>query len=198
MKDEQMDKQLNINTGGEQMGFNASFHEHRFEVTPYAWLDKLFRSHPLRGPGRLVDFGSGKGRLNFYIHHASGTPSVGIEVDPSLHEASVRNLKNFKGHAAIEFINGYAQDYKVQPEDRWFYFFNPFSSAVFAKVVNRIVQSAGDFPRDVRILLFYPSVEYTEFLERRTAFELAAEIPLPHAVDDPRECFLVYRLPSGD
>ena len=42
MDDHRMDRKLNIHTGGEQMGFHASLHEHRFEVTPYAWLDRLF------------------------------------------------------------------------------------------------------------------------------------------------------------
>ncbi len=198
MDDHQMDRQLNIQTGGEQMGFNASMHEHRFEVTPYAWLDRLFKAHPLKGAGRLVDFGSGKGRLNFFAHHLFGTPSAGVEVDPSLHEASLRNLKNYKGNPDIEFINGYAQDYKVQPEDRWFYFFNPFSDPVFMTVIDRILASVVEHPREIVVMLFYPSVEYTDFLERRTAFEWAGDIELPVETEDPRERFLIYRLPKWD
>lgn len=198
MEDQQLDKQLNIRTGGEQMGFNASMHEHRFEVTPYAWLDALFRAHPLVGNGRLVDFGSGKGRLNFFAHHVFGAPSAGIEVDPALHAAALRNLQRFKGRPAIEFINGYAQDYAIQPEDRWFYFFNPFSDPVFMAVIGRILESAAMHPREVDVILFYPAVEYVDFLERRTAFELVAEIPLPDAHGDPREQFLIYRLPKCD
>ncbi|MBT2582787.1 SAM-dependent methyltransferase [Planococcus sp. ISL-109] len=193
-----MDRQLNIHTGGEQMGFNASMHEHRFEVTPYAWLDVLFRQHPLTGSGRLVDFGSGKGRLNFYAHHLFGTPSTGVEVDPSLHEAALRNLKRLKGNAEIEFSNGYAQDYPIQADDRWFYFFNPFSDPIFMKVIGRILKSVGEHPREVEVLLFYPSVEYTDFLERRTAFEVIGDIPLPDEARDLRERFLVYRLPLWD
>lgn len=196
MDDRHMDRQLNIHTGGEQMGFNASMHEHRFEVTPYAWLEVLFREHPLEGPGRLVDFGSGKGRLNFYAHHLFGVPSVGVEVDPSLHEAALRNLRRFNGKAPLDFFHGYAQDYAVQPADRWFYFFNPFSDPVFMTVIDRIMKSVAEHPREVEVLLFYPSVEYTDFLERRTAFELIADIPLLDEAGDPRERFLVYRLPS--
>ncbi|MGM0896395.1 MAG: SAM-dependent methyltransferase [Bacillota bacterium] len=198
MDDQQMDRQLNIQTGGEQMGFNASMHEHRFEVTPYAWLDVLFRAHPLKGRGRLVDFGSGKGRLNFFAYHMFGIPSVGVEVDPSLHEASLRNLKRSKGNAAIDFINGYAQDYRINPHDRWFYFFNPFSDPVFMTVMDGILKSAGEHPRELEVILFYPSVEYIDFLERRTAFELIKDIPLPDETGDPRERFLVYRLPHWE
>jgi len=198
MDDHQMDRQLNIHTGGEQMGFNASMHEHRFEVTPYAWLDRLFKAHPLKGNGRLVDFGSGKGRLNFFAHHLFGTASAGVEVDPSLHEASLRNLQRFKEKADIEFINGYAQDYEIHPDDRWFYFFNPFSDPVFMTVVDKILASVADHPREVEVILFYPAIEYTDFLDRRTAFELISDIALPVEADDPRERFLVYRLPRWD
>ncbi|MFC4713398.1 SAM-dependent methyltransferase [Planococcus dechangensis] len=198
MDDRHMDRQLNVHTGGEQMGFHASMHEHRFEVTPYAWLQALFQHHPLAGAGRLVDFGSGKGRLNFYAHQLFGTPSSGVEVDPSLHEAALRNLKNLKGNPHIEFCNGYAQDYRIRSDDRWFYFFNPFSDPVFMKVVGRILRSVAEYPREVDIILFYPSIEYIDFLERRTAFELFKEIPLPDNAGDPREKFLVYRLPLWD
>lgn len=198
MDDQQMDRQLSIHTGGEQMGFNASMHEHRFEVTPYAWLDVLFRAHPLEAPGRLVDFGSGKGRINFFVHHLFGTPSTGVEVDPTLHEAALRNLERSKGDAAIEFFNSYAQDYEIKPDDRWFYFFNPFSDPVFMTVIDRILKSAGEHPRELEVILFYPSVEYTDFLERRTAFELIEDIPLADEAGDPREHFLVYRLPKWD
>ena len=152
----------------------------------------------MKGTGRLVDFGSGKGRLNFFAHHLFGTPSAGVEVDPSLHEASLRNLQRYIGKADIEFINAYAQDYEIDPQDRWFYFFNPFSDPVFMSVVDRIQKSAADHPREVEVILFYPAVEYTDFLERRTAFELAEDIGLPVEEKDPRERFLVYRLPIWD
>lgn len=107
-------------------------------------------------------------------------------------------MQRFKGKADIEFINAYAQDYEIHSNDRWFYFFNPFSDPVFMKVIDRILASVADHPREVEVILFYPAIEYTEFLERRTAFELISDIELPLEAEDPRERFLIYRLPRGD
>ncbi|MEH7612983.1 SAM-dependent methyltransferase, partial [Gottfriedia acidiceleris] len=68
MDDKYYDNLLNIKTEGEQKGFNESFHYHRYEPTPYSALQQLFKQYILSNNDRIVDFGCGKGRLNFYIN----------------------------------------------------------------------------------------------------------------------------------
>lgn len=81
MKEKELDMFLQINTRGVQQGFHRSLHYHRYEPTPYAALEKLFQVYePLSNP-KWVDYGSGKGRVGFYIFAFHRIPSVGIEMD---------------------------------------------------------------------------------------------------------------------
>lgn len=65
MREYYFDKLLNIKTRGDQQGFNKSLHYHRYEPTPYSGLEELFRYYDINRDDHIVDFGSGKGRLNF-------------------------------------------------------------------------------------------------------------------------------------
>lgn len=73
MEETNYDEMLNIKTEGEQKNFNDSLHYHRYEPTPYSALEHLFKKYALKRNDRIVDFGCGKGRLNFlsitYINH---------------------------------------------------------------------------------------------------------------------------------
>ena len=81
MKEKYYDELLNIKTEGEQVGFNESLHYHRYEPTPYVALEILFKQYELKSTDRIVDFGCGKGRLNFYIHYLFNSSVIGIEMN---------------------------------------------------------------------------------------------------------------------
>ncbi|MDF4755841.1 proline racemase family protein [Vibrio parahaemolyticus] len=96
MNEQYYDAVLNIKTVGEQKGFNKSMHYHRYEPTPYSGLDELLNQYEIKRSDRVVDFGCGKGRLNFYMHHKCGASAVGIEMNEEfVHESIVGSL--FKG-----------------------------------------------------------------------------------------------------
>ncbi|RNF39713.1 SAM-dependent methyltransferase [Planococcus salinus] len=199
MRDRQYDELLNIATTKEQHGFNDSPHFHRYEATPYELLDRLFAVYPLDSSDRLIDFGCGKGRLNFYAHHLFGTGGTGVEMSEAFFKQALKNRERYgKKHKGanreIEFECGLAQSYEIKPQDNKFYFFNPFSVQIFMTVVNKILRSAETEPRQVDLILFFPSADYTDYLERQTQFELFQEVVLPGAEKEPRERFLVYRL----
>ena len=199
MEDRQYDELLGIETTGNQRGFNESLHFHRYEATPYALLDRLFAVYPLKPDDRLIDFGCGKGRLNFYAHHLFGTSGVGVEMNEAFLEQALENRvcyekKHKDVHGKIRFECGLAQSYGIGIQDNKFYFFNPFSVQIFMKVVNRILRSVEKEARQVDLILFFPSGDYIDYLERQTQFELFKEVVLPGAEKEPRERFLVYRL----
>ncbi|MCM3610023.1 SAM-dependent methyltransferase [Planococcus sp. MERTA32b] len=200
MKEFEGDQYLNIATEGTQWISEATLHHNRYEPTPYLHLKELFNRHPLGVDDGLVDFGSGKGRLNFYAHDRFGCRATGIELNTSFCGEAQENLKNYKRNGrhrnaedGIRFHCQMAQEYDVQPEDTVFYFFNPFSVQIFMKVVDNILRSAETYPRQMDIILYYPSKEYMNFLERNTLFELLDEIGLPAINKDPAEQFLIYR-----
>ncbi|MGM9923626.1 MAG: class I SAM-dependent methyltransferase [Bacillus sp. (in: firmicutes)] len=195
MKDQQYDDLLSIKTTGDQMGFHKSFHYHRYEPTPYSALKLLLEQLNLTSADRVVDFGCGKGRLNFYIHHECQASVVGIEMDEGFYEEAMANLASYgKKHPArdIRFHCCLAQDYEVNRRDNVFYFFNPFSVQIFRCVVDHILLSVEQAPREIMIVLYYPSEDYLFFLDHHSAFERAGEIVLPGR--DENERFVLYKL----
>ena len=203
MNEQAYEQRFNIATAGNQRGFTDSLHHNRYEPTPYGLLDRLFENYSLTPDDRLVDVGCGKGRLNFYIHHLFGAESAGIEMNPVFYAEAINNKKQYmKKHKdaehRIDFYNCLAQEYPIAARDNKFYFFNPFSVQVFITFINRVMRSAEEDPRTVEVVLFFASQDYTDFLENHTIFQLVQEIPLPDFHKDPRERFLIYRLPKMD
>lgn len=182
-----MDKELNIVTEGIQMG-KDTYHFHRYEPTPYEVLKQLFDQVPLRKEDVLVDFGCGKGRLNFYLEHRFHCKTVGIEFNPEYYDDALKNLKAYKttDKSRLRFVCASAMLYEIQPEENYFYFFNPFSPEIFIGIINHILQSALQYPRDITLLLYYPDEEYLYYLEHSTSFRVVMDVPV-YAIKNAEE-----------
>ena len=159
MKELYYDELLNIETIENQIGFNKSFHYHRYEPTPYIGLEQLYEQYELKERDRLVDFGCGKGRLNFFVHYMFQASTVGVEMNEEFFEDAMKNLHSYtpregstKEH--ISFHCCFAQDYQVNPLDNRFYFFNPFSVQIFMKVIDNILRSVEERHREVELILY--------------------------------------------
>lgn len=203
MDERQYDHDLNIRTLGIQQGFHDSFHYNRYEPTPYELLETLFSNYRLAEKDGLVDFGSGKGRLNFLVHHLFGTETTGVEMDQGLYQNACENLESYaqkrpSAKGRIHFTCVLAEQYRIHSRDNKFYFFNPFSIQIFITVINNILKSVERSPRCVELILFFPSQDYIGYLEHSTAFEQLREIELPGVDGDLRERFLIYRLSKVD
>ncbi|WP_226672641.1 class I SAM-dependent methyltransferase [Rossellomorea aquimaris] len=200
MKDYDYDTLLNIKTGERQIGFHRSFHYHRYEPTPYEALRELFQHYQLKSSDRVVDFGCGKGRLNFFIHRLFDSSVVGVEMNDEFYEDSMKNLDAYRKKVkvrtgAITFHHCLAEEYDIHPNDNRFYFFNPFSVQVFMKVINNILFSVESFPRDIEILLYYSSDDYVHYLNDHPLFQLRKEVHLTGEYESNEyERFLVYGL----
>lgn len=189
---------LNIETDGTDK-YHTSHLYHRYEPTPYDMLNHLFQSYTLSEGDYVVDYGCGKGRLNFYIQHYFHAHVTGIEMNEIFYNDAMKNKENyFKKHRrpknSIDFQCCLAEDYPIKSKDNKFYFFNPFSIQIFRKIVENILISMENHPRHVELILYYPSDEYQYFLEHRTAFTLKQEITLPNNNRDYRDRFLIYEL----
>lgn len=200
MNEQYYEKLLNIKTSGEQKIFNESFHYNRYEPTSYSVLEILSKEYNFTGQDHIVDFGCGKGRLNFYINHFFDSTVTGIEMNTFFYKQAIDNKKDYlkkhkKNINKINFLNCLAEEYNINPSDNKFYFFNPFSIQIFIKVIGNILISVEDSERTVHIILFYPSYDYRHFLENNTPFVLLNEIKLSYLCDnDPHHSLLVYRL----
>lgn len=203
MHDMEMDKKLNIDTGGYidwPRGVNLDYF--RTESTSYRDLDRLIEDYDFREGSQLVDYGSGKGRILFYLNHQLGVPATGIEVNQAAFSHLQKNLLDYENEfqekkPKISILEIKAEDYLVKKTDDIFYFFNPFTVKIFEEVVREIENSLALYPRVVDIILFYPNVTYTHFLEKKSSFHLVQTIKNPKYFINNRECFKVYRyIPS--
>ena len=198
--DEQFyEKLFNIRTSGDQKVFNESIHYHRYEPTSYTALEVLAEQYAFSAADDIIDFGCGKGRFSFFINHFFNTKITGIEMSKFFYKQAIENQKSYsqtsrnKGDK-LSFLNCLAEDYAVTESNNKFYFFNPFSMQIFAKVIKNILYSAGTHKRTVDIILYYPSKDYIYFLETNSLFQLVNEIRVPDMYsNDPGHRFLVYR-----
>jgi SAM-dependent methyltransferase len=200
MKEKYYDDLLNIFTRGDQKDFNGSLHYHRYEPTPYSALEVLFEQYELKNSDRVVDFGCGKGRLNFYLNYRFQSTVVGIEMNKGFFEKAISNRRNYlksskKNDDQIHFQNCLAEEYRINPLDNRFYFFNPFSLQIFMIVLNNILLSVEKAKRDIEIILYYPSEDYIYFLNNHPSFQLKQEVLLKDLYKhNPNERFMIYRL----
>lgn len=199
MNEQYYEKLLNIKTSGEQKIFNDSIHYHRYEPTSYSALEILSKHYKFTAEDSIVDFGCGKGRFNFYINHFFNSSVTGIEMNSFFYKEALENKKNYFKKSKnkkdnINFLNCFAERYPINSSDNKFYFFNPFSMQIFAKVIMNILASIEVYERTVDIILYYPSNDYIYFLDTNSHFLLINEIKVPYMYDnDPRHKFLIYR-----
>lgn len=200
MKEQEYEKLLNIKTTGKQDLDEATIHYNRYEPTEYEGLKKLLENYKVDDADSVIDFGSGKGRLNFYFNYLCNCKVTGIEMNKYYCKEALNNKKSYlekhkkvKGEK-INFICEMAECYKIKEEDNKFYFFNPFSLEIFMKVIDNIIGSVYDYEKTVDLIIFYPSEDYIFFLENYTVFQLEKEIRLDSFKDDNRNRFLIYRL----
>ncbi|WP_078382207.1 methyltransferase domain-containing protein [Sutcliffiella halmapala] len=199
MNERNYEELLNINTTEKQKGFHPSFHYHRYEPTPYLALQKLLESYELKSSDRVVDFGCGKGRLNFFLHYEVKATVVGIEMDETFYQKALDNREHyFEKYKAfpknLSFISCLAEEYDIHPLDNRFYFFNPFTVQIFRNVIDNILLSVEQSYRHIELILYYPSADYLFFLENHPSFELKVEVPLPSYEQNMNERIVVYQL----
>lgn len=200
MNEKEYDRLLRIKTVGIREWLNQSSHYNRYEATPYVALDELFESYILKKTEGVVDFGCGKGRLAFYLHHRFQVAVTGIEMNGQLYQEALENQASYRQKVkqttgTIRFNCCLAEEYEVEPEDTRFYFFNPFSIQIFMRVIDNILRSIEHQQRSVDVILYYPTAEYIEFLDMNTPFELLKEVKVPELDEaNDNERFLIYRL----
>ena len=199
MKEQYYENLLNIKTAGKQDLEETSIHYNRYEPTNYEWLNDLFKEYKLCESDSVVDFGCGKGRLNFYLNYLFGCEVTGIEMNKYFYKQALSNKKDYIDKQKVKedkvnFVCTFAEKYEIKERDNKFYFFNPFSVEIFMKVLDNILGSVYEFKRDVELIIFYPSDDYIFFLEQYTVFSLVKEVRLENFESDGRDRFVIYRM----
>ena len=190
------DKLLQIKTTGRDDS-NSDQYRYPYEPTPYSVLERLANSGFIRKKDVVLDYGCGKGRVDFFLSYQTKAKTIGIEYDERIYQATIENRKTAVSGAKTEFLLARAEAYEVPAEVNRYYFFNPFSVELLRKVMARIIESYYANPREAFLFFYYPSEEYISYLMTVNELEFYDEIECGDLFNgnDVRERIMIFLLP---
>ena len=187
------DKRLQIQTVGRDES-GADLNHHPYEPTPYCVLERLADSRLIGRNDVVLDYGCGKGRVEFFLSYRTGAKTIGIEYDERIYGSALENQSTAVSKA--EFVPAKAERYQVPSAVNRCYFFNPFSTGILRKVMARILRSYYESPREIFLFFYYPADEYISYLMSVEELEFYDEIECDDLfTGDSRERILIFQLP---
>ena len=193
-KEKTWDKRLQIETTGRDETGADAYH-HPYEPTPYCVLERLADSGLIRKGDVVVDYGCGKGRVDFFLSFRTKAKTIGIEYDARIYEGAMENQKHAVSGAKAEFVLERAEGYALPENVNRCYFFNPFSVEILQKVMARIIESYYENPREIFLFFYYPSDEYLARLMTVDELDFYDEIECDDLfTGDPRERIMIFQL----
>ena len=189
------DKLLKIKTTGRDDSHSDQYH-YPYEPTPYCVLERLANSGLIRKKDVVLDYGCGKGRVDFFLSYQTRARTIGIEYDERIYQGAIENQRSAVSGARTEFALMRAEEYEVPAEVNRCYFFNPFSVEILRKVMARIIESYYGNPREVLLFFYYPSKEYISYLMTVDELEFYDEIACGDLFEgnDAREQIMIFRI----
>ena len=196
-KEHSWDKLLQIKTTGRDET-NADEYHHPYEPTSYCVLERLVSSDLIAEEDVVLDYGCGKGRVDFFLSYRTKAQTIGIEYDEHIYLGALENLKNVISRVKPQFVLTNAEAYDVPAEVNRCYFFNPFSVEILHKVMARIIESYYENPREMFLFFYYPSDEYIAYLMTVDDLDFYDEIECDDLFEgnDPRERIMIFQLPD--
>lgn len=192
------DKLLQIKTTGRDDS-NADQYCYPYEPTPYCVLERLANSGLIRKKDVVLDYGCGKGRVDFFLSYQVRANTIGIEYDERIYQGAVANQQTAVSGARTKFELAKAESYVVPAEVKHCYFFNPFSVELLRKVIARILESYYENPREMFLFFYYPSEEYISYLMTVDELEFYDEIVCGDLFEgnDKREQIMIFQIGDG-
>ena len=191
----ELDRFLKIKTNGRD-DTNFNFINFPYEPTPYVILQQLGNSGYIRKRDKVIDFGCGKGRVDFFLAYLTRAKMIRVEVDERLYNSALENKKKAISANKVDFIKCCASEYEIEDDVTGAFFFNPFSVEILDKVIKNIKKSKKSINRDIMLYFYYPSKEYREYLEDDCEISFVEEIDCSDLFKEynERECILVCKL----
>lgn len=189
------DKLLKIKTTGRDDS-NSDFYRFPYEPTPYSVLERLASSGYFKKGNKLVDYGCGKGRVDFFLAYYTKCKSIGIEYDQRIYNTAMENMRTSVSSGRVTFELEDAQEWELPLDVDRCYFFNPFSVEILRKVFFRIKESYYMNPREILMFFYYPSDEYMAYLSSRDELEFIDEIDCQDLFEEKnrRERVVVFKI----
>ena len=191
--EDKWDRLLQIRTTGRD-DTGADQYRYPYEPTPYPVLERLANSGYIRKGNTLLDYGCGKGRVDFFLSWQLRCRTIGVEYDERIYDKAVENQKTAVSAERTTFKLTDAEHFAVPESVDRIYFFNPFSLELLRKVFGRILESWYGAPRRILFFFYYPSDEYISYLMTVDELDFLDEIDCRDLFpgDDPRERIIIF------
>lgn len=191
--EDKWDRLLQIRTTGRD-DTGADQYRYPYEPTPYPVLERLANSGYIRKGNTLLDYGCGKGRVDFFLSWQLRCRTIGVEYDERIYDKAVENQKTAVSAERTTFKLTDAEHFAVPESVDRIYFFNPFSLELLRKVFGRILESWYGAPRKILFFFYYPSDEYISYLMTVDELDFLDEIDCRDLFpgDDPRERIIIF------
>ena len=191
----QWDKLLKIKTTGRDDSHSDQF-RYPYEPTPYSVLERLANSGLISKKNVLLDYGTGKGRVCFFLSYQTRCKSTGIEYDERIFNSAEANARQAVSGKRVSFEIICAEEYAVPTDIDRCYFFNPFSVEILRKVLAKIYESYYENPREILLMFYYPSEEYVSCLMTEEQLMFYDEIDVEDLFEgkNGRERILVFEV----
>jgi SAM-dependent methyltransferase len=191
----ELDRFLKIKTNGRDDSASTPTN-YPYEATPYSVLQTLANSGYLSKRDKIIDFGCGKGRVDFYLAYSVKTKMVGVEFDPRLYNSALKNSQTAISSARVSFVNCDARDYAIDIDVTGAYFFNPFNLEVLECVINNLRRSKNENDREIKLFFYYISLPYMKYLFTQSDITFVENIECMDQFEeyDDRESIAIFKL----
>lgn len=106
------DRLLKIHTMGRDDS-NADQYRYPYEPTPYSVLERLANTGLIRKGNTLLDYGCGKGRVDFFLSYETRCRSIGIEYDERIFKKAMENKETAVSVGRVDFEAANAENFNV-------------------------------------------------------------------------------------
>ena len=133
MTEIEWDSLLKIQTTGRDDS-KADQYRYPYEPTPYPVLERLAGSGLIGKRNLLLDYGCGKGRVDFFLAWQLRCRCIGVDYDTRMIRTAMVNRYKAVSGIRTEFVLAPAEEYQIPEKVDRIYFFNPFSGQILHKV----------------------------------------------------------------
>lgn len=193
--EEKWDRLLKIKTSGRD-DTQADQYRYPYEPTPYSVLERLANTGYIRKGNTLLDYGCGKGRVDYFLSYQTRCHSIGIEYDERIYKKAMENQVMAVSGKRVRIEMENAEEFIIPKDVDRIYFFNPFALEILRKVMHRILDSYYESPRKLQLFFYYPSNEYVSYLMTVSELLFLDEVDCRDlfAGNDTREKIIVFEL----
>ncbi len=186
---------LHIKTTGRDDS-QADGEHHPYEPTEYSVLERLANSGYIRKKSTLLDYGSGKGRVSFFLSYQIGCHAIGIEYDRRLWKKAMANLQTAVSGNRVSFVLADAATYDVPNHVTCCFFFNPFALHTLKRVLGKLIDSWQQKPRKIYLCFYYLYEDTAAYLAHHVRLHLEECISCQDLFpeSDRREKIWVYTI----